>query len=93
MRLKYVTIEGEFGLTVPLIFPEHAEHAHTVRGKKVIGAGFVSIDWEDKRVIPYGESVSLGVKPHADDQYHLEKMLFGQHTSSIPVDQRKSRSI
>ena len=72
-KTKYVTGEmrsGDFNSTlVAVVFPESIAHTHIAQSflsGEVRSAGFFYVD--DNKVIPYGESQGLGLRPVEGDE-------------------------
>lgn len=75
---KYVTMSVPGGTTHTYIFPAMLDHGTIVAaihnispGLAVKGAGFLSI--ANGKVSPHGQSVSLKIGVHADDQFYLSR--------------------
>lgn len=70
MKNKYIMVEVE-GLPTPIIFPGYINHSDMVRmmgltREHVLSAGFVQ--FSDDGIVPYGESISLGVISRPEDK-------------------------
>ena len=73
-KLKYVILDDQF----PVVFDgcfKHSSFSNAQR-MKATSAGFCQIDWENKAVHVYGESISLGLKSMGDDVVWLNKLFF-----------------
>lgn len=85
-KTKYVVGLARAGYmekVVAIIFPEdviHEDMGMMFFGSKnrIIGAGFCALEEREgfaTKMVPYGESVSLGIKARPDDQYYLDATL------------------
>jgi len=74
--MKYLVYVGEFGSETPLVFDERTQHDSVVYNKKILSAGFFSLDELNRKAITYGESVSLNMRPAEIDSWLLTKMFY-----------------
>lgn len=82
--MKYIMLTSELNGECPIIFPDKMEHIdvkkameHELPGMKVRSAGFVQLnmDWTKSYYgVPrcYGESKSLNIQIHEDDETIIE---------------------
>jgi len=71
--MKYVIFKYIF----PVLVHDATQHSDVRCGMgDATSAGFVHIDFEKEEVHPYGESVSLRLKPNPEDGAILAKFLF-----------------
>lgn len=79
IRMKYIMTRYS-----PIVFSDALNHRDVSSGWEVTSAGFVSVEWneEEKKFncVPYGESVSLGLKPDTEDKLKLERMFNGGYS-------------
>ena len=74
-KLKYVVAKiGSFDQ--PFIFSDLIQHREFAqmsgfKPEQIVGAGFVQIDFQERKFFPYGDSVSLkiGTTPEAVDAF------------------------
>lgn len=79
---KYIVYDTPLG-EVPIIFPNHVEHAHVANmldvRSEVLGAGFVSFESnpEDPTIVArcHGDSTSLGIRSRPDDRDIIQRAL------------------
>ncbi len=73
--LKYIVVHYE--TLSPIVFGETITHKAVAGDKKVVSAGFVSLDFEKRVAKPYGESLSLELGPdHKTDEWLLTRLFF-----------------
>jgi len=81
--MKYIMLISELNGECPIMFPDKVEHIevkrameHELPGMKVRSAGFVKIESQkykvDLKVECFGESKSLNLKSHEDDDKIIE---------------------
>lgn len=76
--VKYITFTGTFGPEFIVFSGQNLSHNqaminNNIKENTVLGAGFCLID--NNELVPYGNSVTLGKKPHPNDKEILNKFL------------------
>lgn len=79
MTMKYITFKRENGDVIPFIFPSILNHSDVARALKndfgpVRSAGMVRYDI-GSRARCYGESTTLSLQVHPNDNYHIRRWL------------------
>lgn len=76
MKLKYIVVYNEFGRKATIVFSELLTHKQVAGVQQVLSAGFVSVDYDNREVYAYGESVSLGIKSSDEDAKMLGEIFW-----------------
>lgn len=70
--MKYIIVEDETGMEIPVVFPEIVNH-NRMGTMKIVSAGFCAL--RDGKFDTWGESKSLGVKNRNEDEEILNRMV------------------
>ena len=68
--MKYIIVESKLNGEYPVLFPEHIKHsdmAQRFQHNKIVSAGKVLFNGNEKDIVVFGNSISLGLKSKPED--------------------------
>lgn len=73
--IKYIVVDD--GCPTPIVFGETLNHDFVAASREVKSAGFVSLDFENRKATAYGRSTSLNLGPDPKmDDWLLTRLFF-----------------
>lgn len=82
--MKYIVYIGDFGLEIPVIFPDFVNHNEIIpKFKKAVSAGIINLHEEEdengeNQITAFcsGQSISLGIKSRGKEDNELVERSF-----------------